>query len=944
MLHANLCSIGNKYLELELLCNDTDSDVVCVTETWTKDAHLDVMIIENYELASFYNRKLFNHGGTAIFVKKNTDYKVRNDLNKLTFEMNCEISAIELKPSKIVIVCLYRPGRDFDIFFDILSKILHIVNRERKNIIIAGDFNLNVLILKKEIQRLNTTLKSFNCNYVIREPTRTKGKSATCLDNFIVNSDVNCEGKVLRKLSDHNSILLIYDIVKQKLKKKDNIKYGRLFSEQNCNYFHYLFKKELESVKYNIYLNIDCNKKIKILSEAILFCYNIAFPIKRLTVRKKKQKLNTKGIHTSKDTLSKMEILQDFAPCENRERKIKKYRKILRKVLTTAIKVNYSHRIHKAKNKIRESWKIINEQVNKKRTTLQVIDEIKNEEGTIINDPKKIAELFNSFFLNIAHRLSSHLNIDLTKCDNYLRNVTKTNTKISFSTMDTNDIRRIIIKLNDKYTKDVYDMSTHIIKKIVLGNDDLLSLICTVLNSCITEGVFPDMLKIGRVVPLYKNGDRLMINNYRPICVLPVLSKILEATLKDQIVSYFETNNLFTLAQFGFRKEKSTEMAIRNVIYYVLEALDRSQKSASVFCDLSKAFDCLRYDILLNKLEFYGFSGTELNIIKSYLSNRSQIVTIAGTSCSPGCSSIGVPQGSILGPVLFLVYVNDLPHALPDWSFINLFADDTHVGVSDRSLITVQHKINEIINSLESWFCANGIILNKEKTKVVNYSTKKNKDCGTSCQETVFLGYTVDNTLSHASHINKLNNKVSHANYVLMKLKPLVDKKTLINVYFAYVHSLLSYAITVWGNANDIKSVLISQKRSIRIINGLHKRESAKPYFVKNKIMTVISLYIYKSLLEVHKSREEGKLIKNSDIHDRNLRNKERLALPSTRLMKTRKNGLYNKIKMYNKLPLSIIDLPFPEFKNKIKTFFEQKPFYNIKQYQQMFLNEEKFL
>lgn len=503
------------------------------------------------------------------------------------------------------------------------------------------------------------------------------------------------------------------------------------------------------------------------------------------------------------------------------------------------------------------------------------------------------------------------------------------------------DLFKIIKNMKCKTSTDIYDMNTKTLRELVLHNYMLFDLIYEVITSCFDEGIFPDSLKLGRVIPLYKKGEHSELSNYRPICILPTISKILESILKHQIIAYFEENCLFAPQQFGFRKNRSTEMAIREIVHYVLQSLDESHKCASIYCDLSKAFDCLRHDLLILKLTYYGFKGKELDMMTSYLSHRTQTVSVKDQTSLTGNIDIGVPQGSILGPLLFLIYVNDIVNAIPDWATISLFADDTHVGIKDKSNDIMDSKISLAMSTLHDWFKVNGIILNADKSLVMKYQVKKVKNHLLTVKENIFLGYTIDYTLSHSPHIDKICKKLASANYALLKLKPLVDTKTLLSVYYAYVHSVLNYAITTWGNGAEIKRVLICQKRSIRIINGIRRRESAKKYFVKNQIMTVISLYIYKCLLEIYNNID--KYSTKFDIHKYNTRNKDKLYLPKVRLTKVKKQGEYNKLNMYNKLPTSITKLPMPDFKIKIKLFFTNNAFYSINEFMTMKLNENSF-
>lgn len=903
------------------------------------------MTIENYQLVSYFNRRLFEHGGVAIYIKNNVCYRERKDLVKLSSEMNCEIAAIELKPSKIVVICMYRPDYDFDAFKHIVTVILNKISKEGKKMILTGDFNLNMLDSNGKINKFKSLLLNYNCKYLINKPTRIKGKSATCIDNFMVNFDDRfCEAEVLQKrLSDHNVIILKTQlaIYKPKTKQKQHAQFRRNLCKGNYDYFHHLINNDATLLE-QIECSDDPNYKMEIFLKAILHYFNIAFPEKKTRKKvKEQQKWHTKGIETSKNNLQNMLIMEELAPCPLRRLKIKRYKNVLRKVLSNAKRIKLSERINRAPNKVKEGWKIINEHTNHMKKPHNVnIEKIRNSEGTLIKDSKSIASIFNEFFSSVGQRIAGHLKGDLEKCTEFIRKIVKPQSHIKFSEITIRELHTHIRNLKSKHSKDSYNLDSGFIKNIFQHNDYILEVLLSIINSCLKKGVFPRCLKTGRVIPIHKKDSKEDPDNYRPICILPAISKILESIVKQKIVEYFESNSLFNLNQFGFRKGRSTVMVLRKVVDFVLEALNQSQTCSSLFCDLSKAFDSLRHDVLLEKLKFYGFQGVELQILKNYLEDRTQVVNVNGICSEKTQVNIGVPQGSILGPVLFLIYVNDLPNSLPDDTMVTLFADDTHIGLKDRDQLNIRNKILETLAILKEWFSANGIRLNTKKTTLITYrrnnKKKKEMDCFDDMDlhnetHTTFLGYEINDKIDHVLHMDKVSKKLASGNYALLRLKPLVSKKVLTSVYYAYIHANLSYAITVWGNGAEIQRVLKLQKRSIRIMHNLRSWESARPYFQKSRIMTVISLFLYKSLLEIHKDKENMK--KRKDIHKYNTRNKDKLCVPKVRLVRYYKQGIPIKISLYNMLPLILTGLPWTDFQRKLKTFFQENPFYSINEF-----------
>ena len=356
---------------------------------------------------------------------------------------------------------------------------------------------------------------------------------------------------------------------------------------------------------------------------------------------------------------------------------------------------------------------------------------------------------------------------------------------------------------------------------------------------------------------------------------------------------------------------------------------------------MSKAFDCVLHETLIRKLYHYGIKDAALNLLISYLSNRIQKVDINGKKSSGSVVSMGVPQGSILGPFLFLVYINDLPYLIKDSHEIVLFADDTSLLFKLRRQQLDTDDVNDALSKVVHWFNANNLLLNKDKTKCIKFTTPNVRLVKTSVKmdseeldlvdTTVFLGITLDAKLQWGPHIHKLSKRLSSAAYAVMKIRNLTDVETARLVYFSYFHSIMSYGILLWGNAADIQTVFVLQKRAVRAIYNLSPRYSLRDKFKEINILTVPSQYIYENLLYAHKNI--NLFMKNSDVHSINTRNKNKLVMPATRLQKISGSFKCQCIRFYNKIPSDIQKLSINKFKSFIKHKLSKKGFYKVSDY-----------
>jgi hypothetical protein len=416
-----------------------------------------------------------------------------------------------------------------------------------------------------------------------------------------------------------------------------------------------------------------------------------------------------------------------------------------------------------------------------------------------------------------------------------------------------------------------------------------------IANLSFEKGIFPTELKTAKVLPIFKANDPSIPKNYRPISLLPVFSKILERLVYNRLYKYLTLHSILSPSQYGFQENRSTEQAILEMQDRIIQSLNRKLYSLGVFLDLSKAFDTLNHPILLNKLYQYGIRGSALNWFSSYLKERPQFVNFKNVNSISDKIVCGVPQGSILGPLLFIVYMNDLA-SIPNRPDMILFADDTNLLYQHKNFNSLIHEVNSSLSTIANWFTENKLSLNIEKTHFIIFHRPRqtilhqkpiiqiNSQQIQQMQNVKFLGVFLDDNMNWKTHLNKKSLQIARVNSVLCRLRYQLPPHTLKLIYETLILPHIQYAITSWGNVQNaiIKRMKTLQKKSIRLITNSKYNSHTSPLFKELKLLTLDDIFQLNCCKIYHKYTKgllpyyfQCQLQSNRDIHSHQTRQQD---------------------------------------------------------------------
>ena len=888
MIHLNIRSAQKNLNDFESYLHTLEIKfkIIALTESWFHDSNASLYNLPGYDLFEKH-RSHKKGGGVALYVDTMYVCKHRPDLD--FFNEHCESMFVEIDKEcinmsqNVIIGVIYRiPNTDTDCFLNSMGSALDIIRKEKKICYLLGDYNLDLLNSESHLPtgEYIDLLTSQSFLPMINRPTRITAGSATIIDNIYTNNMIdidNCmQGILITDISDHFPIFHIN--FKCSSMNRDTYITKRKYTSENKQ----SFLNELNEMDWQDVFRLDStNDSFNSFHSILKKLHDKHFPKTKIKIRYKNNKpWLSDDLKESIKLKNKLYCISKKVPSVYNEENYRKFKNRLQHRMRAEEKTYYGELFHKYKGNMKKSWNLIKNIVYQGKKAR--IQSKFNSNGNIITDKSAIADKFNKFFTGIGPSLANAIPDQNRHPESYLDS--RMLTSIFLTPVTEEEIAKIINELNSGAPG--YDEIPASILKLSISS--ITSPLVHVCNLSLLEGIFPDFLKVANVVPLFKSGDPMSFNNYRPVSLLCVISKIFEKIMYTRLNEFLVAYKILYLYQFGFRKDHSSYMALMVLIDKLTECLENGDYVIGVYLDFSKAFDTVNHQILLSKLEHYGVRGTALSWFKSYLTNRTQYVTYDNVSSQPKNVSCGVPQGSILGPLLFLLYINDLSSVCKDAMSI-FFADDSNLFKHGKDITKIEEDLNDTLANISEWLKVNKLSLNVKKTHYMIFSKKRTPNFSSpkinlkidgeilsEVDKTKFLGVIIDNKLNWNEHVNYICGKIARGIGILLKTRNVLYKDTLTTLYYSFIYPYYIYCNQVWGcsTAKNIKRLHVLQKKAVRIICHVNPRSHSDPLFKELGLLNVwqindflIAQFMYKAYHGHLPSLFDSFFIRNCDVH-----------------------------------------------------------------------------
>jgi hypothetical protein len=822
--HLNIRSLYHKCDFVKLMLEHESIDILGLSESWLHpDIEDSELNIPGYHKIIRNDRTTDKAGGVAVYCKKNTKHIYRKEWNISHVDIETVWVVIRMPQTRPLFICtVYRPENSLTSALDILEEQVGRAAESHSNpeIIIMGDMNVDYLTRNYEYRHLKSFEQLFQVKQIINKPTRVTDKSSTCIDHMYTNREemVYQTDVVPLGLSDHS---LTYIIRKG---KKNKVKSSFIKARTYRNFNEVSFNNDLAHADWSGVFSADTiDGAWSAFKRTFLQISDKHAPFVNMKVREDSPPFineNLRSLCVDRDYFMrkahKTRKLEDF-------NRAKQLRNQANNLLDLLRKRYFDDQIRQNRGNSKGLWKTLKKLLPSKGDR-NIIQEIKSGDRTIC-DSKEIANVINRFFANIGNTLAANIT---PPTDFVPPEIVPTENPFTMQLIDTEFVKKELGSMDINKSTGMDGIPSRLLKA---GSSEICRALTHIFNRTVVTGTIPSEWKTARVTPIFKDGDKSDAGNYRPISILPVVMKILERAIHNQVYGFLTENNILTPVQSGFRKLYSTLTTLIDVSDNIHNDVEEGRGTGMLFLDLKKAFDTVNHDLLIQKLRQYGFGNSSLAWFTNYLSNRQQAVEINGTRSDWENVKTGVPQGSILGPLLFILYINDLPRVIEKCN-VTLYADDTALYFSSNDPGQIKQCLEEDLSRLKKWFDYNKLTLNVRKTKFMQFSSGQKKNKFSDVQVKIneeqverveifkYLGLWLDETLNFKEHVCQISKKVNKRLGLLLRIRKNITKDTALMLYKSLILPHLEYCDVVWDTcSNQLKDSLQKlQNRACKII------------------------------------------------------------------------------------------------------------------------------
>ena len=940
LFHFNVRSLSAHEVELHALLHTLNHKftVYGLCETWLKESDYSLYCLDGYTPIHKY-RTDRRGGGVSLFVKAEINFELRDDLAEIIGN-TAESVFIEIPKSnckfnkKIIIAEIYRPPNyPIDTFIEALDILLDTIQSDGAICYFMGDFNINLL----QMQTLNNEFLNIFLSHgwapVISKPTRVTTHSFTLIDHVYtndvnnVNNATSCSGVILNSITDHFPVFFMCKTTK--LKYHTICKYKQMINSRTLA----KMKEEICKVDWHSMFNNDVQHDFDAFDEVFYKLYAQCFPLKKIVLRTNhKPWINSEILNSIK---RKNKLYKEYLknPCLVTEKRYKLYRNRVHNDLRNAERKYIKSNLQNNATNMRASWQMINTVLNRKQKNY-IYPTMMTDGSVTTCDQKQTANLFANYFANVGPNLASEIPMpDGLTHMSYMG--TPNEATMKFDCITTDEVLQIIKNLkNSSHGHD--QVKSQVVKYIA---PQLTFPLTHLINLSLKAGIFPDKLKKAVITPIYKNGEKKSVKNYRPISVLSVFSKIYERVAYKQLITFLNSYNILSPQQFGFRNGFSSDYALISTMDHIISELNNRNSIIALGLDIRKAFDTINHKILIEKMDHYGIRNVTLSWFRSYLEHRTHQVKIDTYFSKEELITCGVPQGSILGPLLFILYLNDFVNVNPNNHNV-LYADDTNIFFTTDPNAQNVDRINIQLDYLNKWFAVNHLSLSHEKTNYMFFSNNRPPEnimlkignCILSqVRAAKFLGVMIDDKLTWIDHIEYIKKKVSKCISIIFKVRYLLSTRWKLKLYKTFVLPLFNYCNIVWGSApiSHLRSLLVSQKKVLKMSLNLHRYsptdfvyESSGCHSINNINKIHCCIFMYKYVHNILPNTFQNRYMYFSDSHSYFTRQERNIRLPFPRINIFKKSILYRGPLLWNELTLDIKNsTSLDNFKYNIKKY-----------------------